>query len=544
MTSAEYMLANPTVVKDAHVPSKMTPTPEDDSLQSSRSAHIELLSQLSSNLRRSSGQSPPIDPSSLLPPPPPPLPAGLSVPLLDDRESLAYSIFLDKIALDSDFIFDPVLPEDLVPWPHQQPSTGSSSNASLSTSATSPGKTEDISRNASNRASLSPVMTGHPSLDQQQTLPLLSESPSFSLRSVPSRSTYNTSSDRKKIIQGDPRHLSLMPQSLPLISPTSEEPPGSLINKWRTGQITIEDRASLLRAVHRQQGLAFGSDPQFSQTGFKASGEVSSFSTSSQIESSTPSHMKTGTADDHPNRNEAAASEILRQMSQEGTSWSIERENEFESARHRIHSGPSVCDREALVMPMPAVSSSSESAAASPISPCTTSGNSYLPSQQHHNHHHRKRTSSLANLPEVKSEDHLYSPLATAPVSKKSRGRSTSGAIADLTSAHSDSWPQRPSSSQVSGSHAARSQSVSSFTERDNRELLTDAQRRKNHISSEKKRRDVIKQGFEELSHIVPVLRAGGFSKSTVLSHVIDFITAVEKKNEELREILAELQQK
>ncbi|KAK9471231.1 uncharacterized protein V1510DRAFT_216815 [Dipodascopsis tothii] len=104
------------------------------------------------------------------------------------------------------------------------------------------------------------------------------------------------------------------------------------------------------------------------------------------------------------------------------------------------------------------------------------------------------------------------------------------------------------------------------------RETLTEAQKRANHISSEKKRRDMIKNGFNELCELVPVLRhpqhavgepgrkdtgeyragpAGGastasngpgFSKSTILGHVAEFFQELAWKKARLRELVAKLE--
>ncbi|KEQ60551.1 uncharacterized protein M437DRAFT_13513, partial [Aureobasidium melanogenum CBS 110374] len=49
------------------------------------------------------------------------------------------------------------------------------------------------------------------------------------------------------------------------------------------------------------------------------------------------------------------------------------------------------------------------------------------------------------------------------------------------------------------------------------RKNLTEDQKRSNHIRSEQKRRNIIKQGYEDLNELVPNLKTGGFSKSAVL---------------------------
>ncbi|KAI0131259.1 hypothetical protein F4814DRAFT_162308 [Daldinia grandis] len=66
------------------------------------------------------------------------------------------------------------------------------------------------------------------------------------------------------------------------------------------------------------------------------------------------------------------------------------------------------------------------------------------------------------------------------------------------------------------------------------RENLTDAQKRENHIKSEQKRRGAIKEGFDDLCEIVPNLRGGGYSKSTMLSIAGEWLEALLRGNEEL----------
>lgn len=61
------------------------------------------------------------------------------------------------------------------------------------------------------------------------------------------------------------------------------------------------------------------------------------------------------------------------------------------------------------------------------------------------------------------------------------------------------------------------------------------ASQRRNHIKSEQRRRHVIKDGFENLSEIVPNLKNGGYSKSAVLQMAADWLEELTKGNELLR---------
>lgn len=56
------------------------------------------------------------------------------------------------------------------------------------------------------------------------------------------------------------------------------------------------------------------------------------------------------------------------------------------------------------------------------------------------------------------------------------------------------------------------------------RENLTEEQKRSNHILSEQKRRNLIKQGFDDLHDLVPAIRNGGLSKSSVLTEAGNFL--------------------
>ncbi len=77
---------------------------------------------------------------------------------------------------------------------------------------------------------------------------------------------------------------------------------------------------------------------------------------------------------------------------------------------------------------------------------------------------------------------------------------------------------------------------------RSHRENLSEEQKRNNHILSEQKRRNLIKQGFEDLHILVPELRSGGFSKSNVLMEAATFLEGLVRGNNALRARLAELE--
>lgn len=70
------------------------------------------------------------------------------------------------------------------------------------------------------------------------------------------------------------------------------------------------------------------------------------------------------------------------------------------------------------------------------------------------------------------------------------------------------------------------------------RDNLTDQQKRANHIQSEQKRRNLIKDGFQELHTLVPTIFDVGVSKSTVLFETGKFIQLLHDDNARLKRVL------
>jgi hypothetical protein len=89
-------------------------------------------------------------------------------------------------------------------------------------------------------------------------------------------------------------------------------------------------------------------------------------------------------------------------------------------------------------------------------------------------------------------------------------------------------------SSVETGSKRRRSSLTGSATKQA-RENLSEEQKRSNHIQSEQKRRNLIKQGFDELNILVPELRAGGLSKSMVLTEAGNFLEQLMNVNQQLK---------
>ncbi|KAJ5112676.1 hypothetical protein N7532_000721 [Penicillium argentinense] len=73
------------------------------------------------------------------------------------------------------------------------------------------------------------------------------------------------------------------------------------------------------------------------------------------------------------------------------------------------------------------------------------------------------------------------------------------------------------------------------------RENLSEEQKRTNHILSEQKRRNLIRQGFDDLCSLVPGLRGGGFSKSAMLTQAADWLEELLRGNDILQSQLTDM---
>ncbi|SAL96061.1 hypothetical protein [Absidia glauca] len=93
-------------------------------------------------------------------------------------------------------------------------------------------------------------------------------------------------------------------------------------------------------------------------------------------------------------------------------------------------------------------------------------------------------------------------------------------------------------------SHRTSARSLSTPTRRNksHKELLTEEEKRSNHIASEQKRRSTIRNGFKDLTDIVPTLKNINNSKSTVLFKAVDYIKYLEKRNTNLRDKMGSLE--
>ncbi|KAK9479985.1 hypothetical protein V1514DRAFT_327046 [Lipomyces japonicus] len=431
--------------------------------------------------------------------PPPNLPPGAA--LLDDRESSAYTAFLDKLALDSDFIFDPVLPDTLPSWPFNSPTSNNSPP---------------------------PVTLPSPSFIQQPSvLPL----------SVLPRPSMNDG-----LIDAPPSHIPRHSVQLPLLSPGEQPgPPPLTFDSIRAGKFTVEDRASLLRAAQRKQGLAWGSDPRFQKSGFSAAPS----SEQQQQQQSLSSASSSFITPVHGESQQITASEILSKMSQDGSVWINEEAVLDNSNFHAMHGNyhtqqfgsqsllqsrqheTSLLISDNIPISDPPEQSQQEIQSSSQP---RLESQTLLEPQQPPQHNELEQTDEFSSSKSPSPSAPSLSFTSISPPQNNKR----------QIQEQRDPTPPKLHDEQQLDSKRFRRQSTPAVE----RELLTDAQRRKNHISSEKKRRDIIKNGFDEICSLVPVLRAGGLSKSTVLQHVVEYIESLQAKKSKLQKLIEELERK
>ena len=91
-------------------------------------------------------------------------------------------------------------------------------------------------------------------------------------------------------------------------------------------------------------------------------------------------------------------------------------------------------------------------------------------------------------------------------------------------------------SSRENSASQSRPSSVKS-----SRQHLTEEQKKSNHIISEQKRRDLIKQGYEGIREMVPALKDVKYSKGVMLEFAADWLEDIVKSNKDLRHQLASI---
>ncbi|KAL1901900.1 hypothetical protein Sste5346_001605 [Sporothrix stenoceras] len=94
-----------------------------------------------------------------------------------------------------------------------------------------------------------------------------------------------------------------------------------------------------------------------------------------------------------------------------------------------------------------------------------------------------------------------------------------------------------PSESTPQGGESAGAANGSGI---DEKPRLTEKEKKQNHIASEQKRRQAIREGFDRLTEIVPGLEGQGRSEGLVLQRTVEFARQqVERRQELIRQIEA-----
>lgn len=171
-----------------------------------------------------------------------------------------------------------------------------------------------------------------------------------------------------------------------------------------------------------------------------------------------------------------------------------------------------------------------------PIPSSSSTSSSYH--HHHHQHHHHHASTMESSWPSSSSSSTTHN--------HNGSGSGGGGAIF-LKKSDSIATPYVIPSKR-SDKKKASSPSLSPFDDhqstrptparrnKPHKELLTEAEKRANHIASEQKRRTTIRTGFKDLTEIVPTLKNINNSKSTVLFKAVDYIRYLEKRTKHLHD--------
>ncbi|KAI8372881.1 uncharacterized protein BYT42DRAFT_578311 [Radiomyces spectabilis] len=166
----------------------------------------------------------------------------------------------------------------------------------------------------------------------------------------------------------------------------------------------------------------------------------------------------------------------------------------------------------------------------------------------------RRRSSILQSLDEQKRLHQRLNLLATMPraanlllsmpTSPQDPSLSTSSPSSTSSPFSMSTHRQRSPFSASSSKKRQSSMDSSDYPVKRTRhkDLLTEEEKRANHIASEQKRRSTIRSGFKDLTDLVPTLKNINNSKSTVLFKAVDFIKHLEKRNRGLRDKIQQLE--
>ncbi|KAG0371121.1 hypothetical protein BC939DRAFT_529655 [Gamsiella multidivaricata] len=150
-------------------------------------------------------------------------------------------------------------------------------------------------------------------------------------------------------------------------------------------------------------------------------------------------------------------------------------------------------------------------------------------------HHHRSSTSSTASSSLSRSQSQPQQPSSNRQDSVSDEYTSDAATAATAAFNSNGTSTTNDNNSSVTTGAAALT-STSTARRKPYKELLTEEEKRANHIASEQKRRNTIRNGFKDMTEIIPDLKDVNSSKSTILFKAVDFIKHLERRNRILQE--------
>lgn len=125
----------------------------------------------------------------------------------------------------------------------------------------------------------------------------------------------------------------------------------------------------------------------------------------------------------------------------------------------------------------------------------------------------------------------------SSPGSQKVKAEASDGSRRGSTaSSHSDNAGSPVPAVSKRRSQVGAASAAAQAASNTKRQKLSEAQRKANHIQSEKRRRAEMKQGYDQLDKLVPSLKSGGLSKAQVLQQTVVFLDALVEGNKQVDE--------
>ncbi|KAK9447246.1 uncharacterized protein V1518DRAFT_377074 [Limtongia smithiae] len=140
--------------------------------------------------------------------------------------------------------------------------------------------------------------------------------------------------------------------------------------------------------------------------------------------------------------------------------------------------------------------------------------------------------------------EHSTAPLSAAEIKPESRGTDvlTTTTTVSSSALDTDDVPQPQSSTTLKRSRSSASVTPVPKSQKPPGELLTAAEKKANHIASEQKRRQAIRDGFDRLTEVVPGLtKSQGRSEVIVLQKTLAFLKSKLDENRMLVQQITDL---